>query len=101
MEVLESSGLSSRSRGWDQDAAQRQGSRISSWDPEPSGFMVGLAVEGCLGEGAGRQPVVLNRGIPWKPQESRDMGEFRFREGGVGSGQKRPERHLDQDSVLQ
>lgn len=53
MEVLESSGLSSRSRGWDQDAAQRRGSRISSWDPEPSGFMVGLAVEGCLGEGAG------------------------------------------------
>lgn len=30
--------------------------------------------------------MVLSRGIPWKPQESRDMGEFRFREGGVGSG---------------
>lgn len=52
MEVLESSWLSSRSGGWDQDAAQRQGSRISSWDLEPSGFMMGLAVGGCLGEGA-------------------------------------------------
>lgn len=75
MEVLETSGLSSRPEGRDQDAAKWRGSKFGSWDLESSGFMVGLAVGGYVCRYWGRQPVVLSRGIPCRAQEFRDMGK--------------------------